>query len=287
MTISELTKNARERLQAAFPAREAEWMVREAMQHVFARSRVQLIVDGQKEAAPVRIDLINDIVDRLLSGEPLQQILGFEWFMGLKLAVTPDVLVPRPETEQLVEMIISREGRNLDLRVLDVGTGSGCIALALARNLKFPKVTGIDISSSALGVARKNASSLKVANAEFLLGDILTLPVPDKPCYDIIVSNPPYIMESERAAMARNVLEHEPHGALFVPDSDPLKFYLAVARYAAGALVPGGRLYFELNPLTAEMLREQLTSAGWASVEISDDERGKKRFLRAVKPADE
>ena len=282
MTISELSKNMQQKLAPRFGDSETQWMVREVMEQVFARSRTDLIVDGDKPAAPVRVELVDKIVTRLLANEPLQYILGYETFMGLKFKVTPAVLIPRPETEELVELIVSRFGERKDLRVLDLGTGSGCIALSLSRYLPFSEVTGVDISDDALAVARDNAASLGVRSATFVKADMLDLQLPGK--FDIVVSNPPYVMESERASMQPNVLDYEPQRALFVPDNDPLKFYKAAALFARTALNPGGALFFELNPLTADALAQWLKEQGWDSVEIVNDARGLKRFMVAKLP---
>ncbi len=282
MTISQLSRDTSARLAQRFGAGEAAWMTRLIMEDVFKRSRVDLLIDADKEAGETRCELVDRIVRRVLADEPLQYVLGFETFMGMKLAVNSSVLIPRPETEELVELIIDREGKREDLTVLDVGTGSGCIALALSRNLRFPHITAIDISDAALQIARQNAQTLKVRNVEWIKADILTLAAPAEPCYDIIVSNPPYVMESERQEMQPSVADHEPATALFVPDSDPLRFYHAIAAYARKALRPGGHLYFELNPLTADRLKRDLEADGWHDCELYRDSHGKIRFLTAT-----
>ncbi|MDE6176427.1 MAG: HemK family protein methyltransferase, partial [Paramuribaculum sp.] len=169
-----------------------------------------------------------------------------------------------------------------DLNLLDIATGSGCIAIALARNLPFSHVEATDISAKALDVARANAARLR-CNITFTQQDILTAKPPADPTFDIVVSNPPYVMNSEKAEMESRVIDHEPPGALFVPDDDPLKFYLAVAVYAESALKAGGRLYFELNPLTADELSSVLEKRGcWNDISIRRDSFGKKRMLRAT-----
>ena len=229
---------------------------------------------------------VNDTVNRLLHDEPIQQIFGCVDFYGLKLKVTRDTLVPRPETAELVDIIV-RENDGRDLRVLDAGTGSGCIAVALALNLKFPEVTAIDISDGALAVARENARQLHV-NVDFRKADIIALPesLPGMQ-FDIIVSNPPYIAESEKPSLEANVLDYEPATALFVPDSDPLRFYNAILRAAAtDMLVPGGRIYFEINPLFASKLLDNARQAGFADAAVLRDSEGRNRFLTASKSLD-
>lgn len=207
------------------------------------------------------------ILARLRNGEPLQYILGHARFYGMTLQVSPAVLIPRPETEQLVDLIMDRFGSRADLRVLDLGTGSGCIALALARSLRFAEVTGVDLSEAALEVARANAAEqgLKV---RFIKGDILDLEaIPGR--WDVIVSNPPYVLRSETQAMERHVLDHEPESALFVPDSDPMRFYQPTIDYWTRHHAPGGMLFFEINPLCAGL---------YSCARIERDFCGKERF---------
>ena len=255
-------------------------MTRLTLEYVTGWSRVDLLVDADKELGEVRVEAVKNIVDRLLKHEPLQYILGYEDFMGLKIKVSPSVLIPRPETQELVNIIIDREAKASDLRVLDAGTGSGAIAVALSRNLRFARVMAIDNSDAALEVARSNAERLRTP-VTFVNADMLSLAsLPGEP-FDIIVSNPPYVLDSERAEMSANVLGHEPSVALFVPDSDPLRFYLALARYAAaGGLKPDGRLYFECNPLTIGVLSSQL-EVDFDEVEAIRDSFGRKRFIIA------
>lgn len=280
MTVRDLRRAAVAALIPLYGRGEAEWMTRLTLEYVTGWSRVDLLVDADKELGEVRVEAVKNIVDRLLKHEPLQYILGYEDFMGLKIKVTPSVLIPRPETQELVNIIIDREAKASDLSVLDAGTGSGAIAVALSRNLRFARVTAIDNSDAALEVARGNAERLRTP-VTFVNADMLSLTtLPGEP-FDIIVSNPPYVLDSERAEMSANVLGHEPSAALFVPDSDPLRFYLALARYAAaGGLKPGGRLYFECNPLTIDGLASRLES-DFDEVETVRDSFGRQRFIIA------
>lgn len=280
MTVSDLRRAAVAALIPLYGRGEAEWMTRLTLEYVTGWSRVDLLVDADKELGEVRVEAVKNIVDRLLKHEPLQYILGYEDFMGLKINVNPSVLIPRPETQELVNIIIDREAKATDLSVLDAGTGSGAIAVALSRNLRFARVMAIDNSDAALEVARSNAERLRTP-VTFVNADMLSLvSLPGEP-FDIIVSNPPYVLDSERAEMSANVLGHEPLVALFVPDSDPLRFYLALARYAAaGGLKPDGRLYFECNPLTIGVLSSQL-EADFDEVEAIRDSFGRKRFIIA------
>lgn len=280
MTVRDLRRAAVAALIPLYGRGEAEWMTRLTLEYVTGWSRVDLLVDADKELGEVRVEAVKNIVDRLLKHEPLQYILGYEDFMGLRLNVNPSVLIPRPETQELVNIIIDREAKVSDLSVLDAGTGSGAIAVALSRNLRFARVTAIDNSDAVLEVARSNAERLRTP-VTFVNADMLSLTsLPGAP-FDIIVSNPPYVLDSERAEMSANVLGHEPSVALFVPDSDPLRFYLALARYAAaGGLKPGGRLYFECNPPTINALASRLES-DFDEVETVRDSFGRQRFIIA------
>lgn len=280
MTVRDLRRAAVAALIPLYGRGEAEWMTRLTLESVTGWSRVDLLVDADKELGEVRVEAVKNIVARLLKHEPLQYILGYEDFMGLKIKVSPSVLIPRPETQELVNIIIDREAKASDLSVLDAGTGSGAIAVALSRNLRFARVMAIDNSDAALEVARSNAERLRTP-VTFVNADMLSLAsLPGEP-FDIIVSNPPYVLDSERAEMSANVLGHEPSVALFVPDSDPLRFYLALARYAAaGGLKPDGRLYFECNPLTIVVLSSQL-EVDFDEVEAIRDSFGRKRFIIA------
>lgn len=277
-----MATEARARLASRFGSREAAWMVRMIFEDVKGYSQVDMALNGDRDLGEATCKRVNEIVDRLLANEPLQYILGHARFYGMDFKVSPAVLIPRPETEELVDIIVKDADGREDLRVLDLGTGSGCIAIALARNLPFAAVTGIDISADALDVARANAATLK-ARVDFNRVDILDLHL-EPASLDIIVSNPPYITRSERSAMESNVLDHEPATALFVPDDDPLKFYTPIYKAAMNALTPGGRLYFELNPLTADALADRMRADGWENVTIIPDSRKQKRFLSATRP---
>lgn len=266
---------------AVMDEREARANVRMALMELKSWSQVDLAVKSGDEISGFILGKLNAVVDRLVAGEPIQYILGYADFYGLRFAVTPAVLIPRPETAELVDIIVSGSGRRPDLSVLDLCTGSGCIAVALARNLPFSRVEAVDISADALRVAEANARTLR-ASVRFLQADVLTLAPPAGPRFDIIVSNPPYIPESDRAGMDHNVVGYEPALALFVPDSDPLRFYTAIAGYARKALRPGGRLYFEINPDFSRQIVSGLRSGGWEDVEALRDIHGRYRFVKAV-----
>lgn len=282
-SLGRLCRDTASRLAPRYGRTEAEWMVRIIMEELKGYSRVDLAVKSGMEVSGYFAGKVNSVTDRLLAGEPIQYIFGKASFYGMKLNVSPEVLIPRPETEELVDIIVNGNKDRSDLRVLDVCTGSGCIAIALARNLPFSKVTAIDISSGALDIARKNAAETKTA-ITFVQDDALSLKAGPSPEFDIIVSNPPYVLDSEKSGMDANVIEHEPDMALFVPDNDPLRFYLPIARYAMDELAAGGRLYFELNPLSADGLASILKNDGWLDVEVIIDSFRKRRFLSAIRP---
>lgn len=283
MVLDELRRATVKRLGEVYPRGEALWLWREMLMRIKGWGQVELAIKAGDEVSEYLQRKVEEVTERLLRKEPVQYILGMAEFYGLQLKVTPDVLIPRPETAEMVDMIVKWADGRTDLRVLDLCTGSGCIAVALARNLKFAQIAAIDLSSKALTVAAENVKALKV-KVNLKLGDALQLKDETSPKYDIIVSNPPYIAESERASMDSNVVDHEPQMALFVPDSDPLRFYHAIARYAMTALVSGGVLYFEINPLCAIRLREELQQQGWDDVVIEADMQGLNRFIHCVHP---
>lgn len=227
------------------------------------------------------LDLSDEIIQRIKQGEPIQYILGTETFFGREFEVGEGVLIPRPETEELCQWIIDCT-KHAPLRILDIGTGSGAIAITLAAELPSVRVSAIDISNKALAYARRNAERNKVS-VNFIQQDILSAPLPcGEDGWGLIVSNPPYIMIKERADMSPHVLDHEPSLALFVPDNDPLLFYRAIADYAISHLTPGGMLFYEINPLCASEMQQMLTDKGFTDIEIRCDQYGKQRMMKAT-----
>ncbi len=280
MTIQEAIATFKKRLRGVWPESELGQMMRIIMDEVMHYSPVDMIIHDHDDLPDFFEEKLDGIIGRLQRHEPLQYVLGTARFYGMRLKVTPATLIPRPETEMLVDMIADANPQP-DLRVLDVGTGSGCIAIALARTLKWPQVTATDISAAALDVARANARELKAHNVTFQLQDIMQATPPAQPEHDIVVSNPPYICQSEQTQMEANVLDYEPHTALFVPDADPLVYYRAIARYATADLVPGGRLYFEINQAQGVATAALLSSMGFGNVDIVRDQYGNERFATA------
>ena len=254
------------------------------------------IVCGEVERLPE--EELKELRSRLLQGEPVQYVVGVAEFCGRSFHVEPGVLIPRPETAELCQWIIRKEtgerrkeegGRRKEEResILDIGTGSGCIAVTLASELPESKVTAWDISDDALRIAQQNAQAMGV-DINFEKVNILSISpssflFPPSSQWSTIVSNPPYICPSEQTAMDRNVLTYEPHLALFVPEEEPLLFYQAISRYARHTLHPGGSLYFEANPLYMEALQTLLRQEGFTDIIVRDDQFGKHRFIMGRK----
>lgn len=276
--MQETLKKMRDVLYPIYGKGESDAIIRIIFHYLKGWDTTQMLIHQNDPLSPFIKGEIDKILQRLQKHEPIQYITGEARFHGLDLHVTPDVLIPRPETSELVDIISDDADEKEDLRVLDIGTGSGCIAVALARSLKFPMISAVDISTAALDVAKKNAEILKV-HINFIHADIFKW----KPSgnFDIIVSNPPYIDESERKDMEPNVTDYEPASALFVPDDDPLVFYRRIAAIASDSLSPSGKLYLEINPRHADQLAQMLKSDGFNTVDVMRDSFGKLRFIRA------
>lgn len=282
--MKQTLQHIKDTLSPIFSQGEINALIKIIFENLKGYSQVDIIMHGDDELSDYIKGKVQSILTRLLNHEPIQYILGDTYFQGMHLKVTPHTLIPRPETEQLVDIIIE-ENHASDLRVLDIGTGSGAIAIALARALRFAQVDAIDISAEALSVARENAKTLKT-RVNFALKDILAEPAPIAPLFDIIVSNPPYITEKERLDMEANVLDYEPHTALFVPDNDPLLFYRTITLYAKSALAPGGRLYFEINQNFGKETEQLLDNNGFTNIAVIKDMYANDRFVSAIKPLD-
>lgn len=246
----------------------------------FGLSKADILCGAVEEMTAEKTAELNKIFGRLTEGEPVQYVLGRAEFSGRWFSVRPGVLIPRPETEELCAWMTADSKASGSPKVLDIGTGSGCIAITLQLDMPESKVTAWDISADALDVARENAQQLG-ANVNFVKLDALNAKPEGE--WDVIVSNPPYICEKEKKDMAVNVLEHEPHTALFVPDADPLLFYRAITRLAVQTLSKGGRLYFEINPIYADDTCHMMRAEGMTAVELRSDMYGKQRMAKGVK----
>jgi release factor glutamine methyltransferase len=275
--MNSIIQYIKKELAGFYPITEIEGFIRIIFGTVCGWGFTEQIVKKHEKISVADYEEIKNIVLRLKNLEPIQYILGETEFLGLKLKVNPSVLIPRPETEELVQWIIQS---NLpeDSRILDIGTGSGCIALALKNQLKNPGVFGVDISENALEVARQNAlkNNLEV---HFFQADILEWELFNWENYDAIVSNPPYIRESEKTQMHTNVLEYEPRNALFVTDHNPLVFYRSISAFALKHLTKEGKLFFEINENLGSETNEMLLDFGFRDIEIRKDINGKNRMV--------
>lgn len=263
-----------------YDAGEAQAIVRTVLDVKYGMTLTDVICGKVNELSADEGIKLEEIVARLQKGEPVQYVLGQADFAGRTFHVEPGVLIPRPETAELCNWITEDNKAKED--ILDICTGSGCIAITLGLDIPNATVTGWDISEDALRIAQGNAQAMEATNVNIEHKDALALPK-DKERWDVIVSNPPYICEKEKADMEKNVQEYEPSIALFVPDEDPLKFYRAIAQYAARALKPLGGLYFEINPIYEKETREMLEEFGFKDIETKEDSFGKKRMMRAAK----
>lgn len=273
------------RLAGVYPPGEARAVARVLLEDAFGITLADVYAGKVREFSPHELERLHSMADRLEKGEPVQYVAGTAQFGGLTFEVSPGVLIPRPETLELVEWAAgdfsTRTGKgNRHMRVLDIGTGSGCIAVTMAVRLAGAQVTAVDISEKALGVARRNAARNGV-QVEFAVCDILSPGADIAGNFDVIMSNPPYVCRSERAGMHRNVLDYEPHEALFVDDTDPLVFYRAIARFAAAYLAPGGAVYVEINRRFGRETADVFSAAGFASVELRKDSAGNPRMIKA------
>ena len=313
-----------------YDAGEAQAIVRTVLDVKYGMTLTDIICGKVNEISADEERKLEEIIIRLQKGEPVQYVLGEADFAGRPFHVEPGVLIPRPETAELCQWIekdmieksiVSSEDSPEDSSgnspqatddaklILDICTGSGCIAITLGLNIPNSEVTGWDISEDALRIAQGNVEMMKAGNVRIEHQDALALPkaaetdnekmkgnddkevvkpkgeakTPSTQKWDLIVSNPPYICEKEKADMEKNVLEHEPSLALFVPDEDPLKFYRAIAEYASSALKSGRALYFEINPIYEKETREMLLKLDFKDIETKEDAFGKKRMMRAIK----
>lgn len=276
--MQDILQNIRKSLSGFYPDNEISGLVRLLIEHVTKSSMPALLSDKNTKITSEEVLKIDKIVERLQRFEPIQYILGETEFYGLPFTVNQDVLIPRPETEELVELILN-ENKESKPRILDIGTGSGCIAVSLQKHIHESSVTAWDISEKALAVAALNSKSNSV-NVTFNQVDILS-DYPTNHSFDIIVSNPPYVLDSEKTDMHANVLEYEPHTALFVADNNPLLFYNRIADVAIQLLADGGKLYFEINRAKGQETIEMLENKNFSEIRLIKDISGNDRMVRA------
>lgn len=281
MKILELRQHFQLTLNDLYPKEEIDSFFYILIEHFFNLKRIDYSLKPQTEIDPAKF---NNVIELLLKETPIQYITGETEFYGLKFKVNKDVLIPRQETEELVDWIISDvTSRNSEkpLSILDIGTGSGCIPISLAKNIPRAKVSSIDISEKALEVAKINAQVNEI-NISFIQQDILTSTTLDQH-FDVIVSNPPYVRELEKEEIKKNVLDYEPHLALFVKDTNPLLFYNKIADLALENLSPNGLLFFEINQYLGNETVDLLKQKGFSKVELRKDLFGNNRMIKAEK----
>lgn len=280
--MQQILKWIKDSLAGYYPAGEIDAFIRLIFGEVCNYSLTDILLRRDEELSGEVRERIETIVLRLQHYEPIQYLLGVAYFGELRMAVGPGVLIPRPETWEMVQRIVSEQGE-VEGRVADFCTGSGCIAIALAKAWRNAAVEGWDFSSQALQYARRNGEANGV-EVQWRMQDLLAYEPATQPRYAVIVSNPPYVLDSERETMDDNVLRYEPHSALFVPDDDPLLFYRAIARIACSELLPGGALYCEINAAQGEACKDLLRSCGMEQVEVYRDFMGMDRVLKGIKP---
>jgi release factor glutamine methyltransferase len=286
MTIRLEQEALRNALTTLYDHREASNIADWIVEHITGRKKTERLIQKNKTFTPEEYTRLNQYTAELLAGRPVQYVLGETWFMGLKFYVDESVLIPRPETEELVDWVVEIQNSSRTLwdknqkTVLDIGTGSGCIPVALKKKLPYVSITGVDISPEASMVAVRNATE---SNADI---NFITLDFLDEsnwhlmPVFDIIVSNPPYIRQLERSGMAKHVVEYEPSIALFVPDEDALLFYRKIALFAKDHLAENGMIFLEINENLGSETVDLFKSHGF-TVTIRKDLQGKDRMLRA------
>lgn len=283
-TVKDISVMFHEKLSGLYDAKEIDSLCMMAIAEIAGTSSAKIKAFPELELPQEHLDAINAILSRLKTGEPIQYILGHTEFYGLTFKVNPSVLIPRPETEELVEWILSEAGSS-ELAVgsiLDIGTGSGCIAVSLKKNLPAFNVSAMDISNDALEIAKANAA-LNNVDIDFIHDDILaTRLAPTTPPYNIIVSNPPYVTREDKKQMHTNVTDFEPHTALFVPENDPLIFYKAITDFASKNLEKGGLLFFEINEGYGEEIVGLLSDKQFINIELRKDMSGRSRMINAT-----
>lgn len=281
-TIKDIRNYISRELSGLYPRRESLSIADMVIEKIFGTGRMALMLrENEPLSGSSYQKRVTSYCQRLTAGEPVQYVLGETIFYNCRILLNRHVLIPRPETEELADLVI-RENRGAETRIIDFGTGSGCLAVALAVNLPAARVTAVDISTYALKIAARNAS-VNNAEVEFRHADMLASGLPGLPTAGIFISNPPYVRESEKNLMRINVLGFEPGKALFVPDNDPLRFYRAILNLTPEKLEPGGMVYFEINEAMGEAMRELFEKYDFSEIRIIKDINGKDRFAAGRK----
>jgi release factor glutamine methyltransferase len=280
MTIAEARNKIKQVLSGSYDDNEIRNFTDLLFFHLLNYSKIEIRMKENEMISQQHEKILEDLLDRLTAFEPIQYVLGEAAFFDLTFKVSPYVLIPRSETEELVDWVL-KDQAGKKIRILDIGTGSGCIAVTLARKLPLASIYGCDNHEKAVEIAQKNAD-INGVNISFFLCDMLNpVRVPDEK-YHVLVSNPPYVRESEKALMHANVLNYEPHQALFVPDADPLLYYRAIADLGHKILVPEGSIYCEINENLPEETLRVFSERSYKNIRIQKDINGKHRMIRAV-----
>ncbi|HKK39007.1 MAG TPA: peptide chain release factor N(5)-glutamine methyltransferase [Cryomorphaceae bacterium] len=280
-TIADLKLKFREELNLFYPREEIDHFFTMTVNEFLGYSRAQIQIRLGETVNDAKVAMMDAVLKGLQVYEPIQYLLGHTEFYGLRFEVNPHVLIPRPETEELIRWITD-ESKNSAQSILDLGTGSGCIAICLRKAMPHASVFGIDKSIKALNLAQRNAEINKVG-VEFFAFDILKQESLGFMRFDLMVSNPPYVTVKDKSKMARNVLDYEPHQALFVPEDDPLIFYRKIVDLADGHLNKGGKIFFEINESFGAEIRSLLMDRGFSSVQLKKDLNGRIRMAKAIK----
>ncbi|OFX88336.1 MAG: protein-(glutamine-N5) methyltransferase, release factor-specific [Bacteroidetes bacterium GWF2_33_16] len=278
--IKEIILWIKSELKSTYPSTEIDAFINIIFHYILKFSRTQIILNEDQILSTKIIQEIDQIISELKVNKPIQYIIGQTEFYNLYFNINSGVLIPRPETEELVHWIIN-ENHKAFYKILDIGTGSGCIAISLAKNMPASIVSAIDVSNEALSLARKNCV-LNNVDIQLFYFNILQNNISINETYDIIVSNPPYVTESEKKFMNPNVIDYEPHLALFVPDNDPLKFYREIIKFAKSHLNQSGKIYFEINESFGPDIALLLEEENFSEIIIKKDINNKNRMIRAI-----
>ncbi len=281
-TVAKIIKTFKTELKNIYPPEEIRSFTDILLKHFADINKTEAFLYPDKNLNDEIIYKLASAIEKLKQEYPVQYITGQTEFYGLKFKVSPDVLIPRPETEELVDLIIKNHQNHQKIKILDIGTGSACIPVSLKKHLPETEIFALDISEKALHIARENAK-INQTQIYFFNDDILNPQENKYTDYDIIVSNPPYVREKEKTLMQKNVLENEPHLALFVKDDDALIFYRAIINFAKNRLKPKGFIYFEINEALAGELKDLLKLNNFTDIEIIKDLFGKNRIIKATK----